>query len=96
MPSIKTRSTEFTSSRTRVIKSPVARLSNQLQRQQLDVRIKIAAQIENDALLERVVEQDAQRIEYVLKNKRERGGQRQRHEPIRACPFALLRRRSTS
>ena len=40
------------------------------QRQQLNVRIQIAAQIEDDFLLERVVQNDSERIENVLNHKR--------------------------
>jgi len=39
------------------------------QRQQLNVRIQIAAQIEDHPLFKRVVEQDAQRVESVLNKK---------------------------
>jgi hypothetical protein len=54
------------------------------QRQQLDVRIQIAAQIENDFLLERVVQDDPQRVEYVLKHKRDRRQCNKRQQSVRA------------
>ena len=57
------------------------------QRQQLNVRIQIAAQIENDFLLECVVQNDPKRIENVLNNKSHCGEQNQRQQfvrPVRA------------
>ncbi len=53
------------------------------QRQQLDVRIKIAPQIENHFLLESVVQNDAQRIEAVLQKEGERRHQQQRRQSLR-------------
>jgi len=41
--------------------------------QQLDVRIQIAPQIEDHFLFKRVVQDDAQRVEPVLKKKGDRG-----------------------
>ena len=53
------------------------------QRQQLDVGVKIAAQIENNFLFESVVQQNPQRVERVLKNKRQRREQDQRQQFLR-------------
>ena len=48
--------------------------------QELNVRIKIAAQIENHFLLERIVQDNPQRVEGVLKQKCHRRQQNQRQQ----------------
>src|SRR5438094_9146448 len=52
-------------------------------RQQLNVRIKIAPQIEDDFLLERVVQNDPQRVECVLKKKYGSRYETQRQQLVR-------------
>ena len=58
-------------------------MSNQLSGKKLDVRIEIAPQIENYSLLERVVQNDPERVERVLKHKRARRDENQRQQLVR-------------
>ncbi len=62
------------------------------QRQQLNVRIKIAAQIENNFLLEGVVQNNAQRVERVLKQKRHEREQNERQQFLRMMSAERRRR----
>ena len=48
------------------------------QREQLDVRIEIASQIENDSLLESIVDEQAQRVEPILEDERNCSHEQQR------------------
>ena len=52
------------------------------QRQHLDMRIEVAAQIEDDPLLERVVQNDPERVEPILKQKRQCRDQHERRQPF--------------
>ena len=84
---MRTRSTEVTSSSIRVIRSPVARLSNQRSGSSLNMRIQIAAQIENYLLFESIVQQKAQGIQSVLEEQRATAATRhQRQQPLRMMP----------
>src|SRR4029077_18466185 len=49
-------------------------------RQELNVRIEIAAQVENHALLESVVQHEPQRVQSILKQGGKHCEQRQRHQ----------------
>src|SRR5437667_1726784 len=61
------------------------------QRQQLDMGVKIAAQVENHFLLESVVQQNPQRVERVLKKKRQRREQDQRQQFLRTMqPYHVI------
>src|SRR5213594_3028065 len=84
IPSINTRSTELTSSITRVIRSPVARLSNHRSGSSWMCEYKSLRKIEDDFLFKCVVQDDAQCVEPVLNEKCNRGQREERQQFVRS------------
>ena len=65
---------------------PSSAIIEPAQGEQLNVRIKIASQIENDFLLERIVDEQAQRVQPILEDERNCTHQQQREQKFAIMP----------